>query len=146
MNKQITLSAFNDELAQVRTKNKEFLAQMNDGSIGFYRKCGFMGGKMMDVTQTFYDNIASQYDKLFLDWNATTQEQAVILNKIFNHNGFNTSAHILDCTCGIGTQAIGLAALGYLVTDADISDGELVEAKARAESLGVKRKNLQKRI
>ena len=30
----------------------------------------------MDITQTFYDNMASQYDKLFLDWNATTQEQA----------------------------------------------------------------------
>ena len=29
MNKQITLSAFNDELAQVRTKKKEFLAQMD---------------------------------------------------------------------------------------------------------------------
>ena len=28
MNKQITLSAFNDELAKVRTKKKEFLAQM----------------------------------------------------------------------------------------------------------------------
>ena len=63
----------------------------------------------MDITQTFYDNMASQYDKLFLDWNATTQEQAVILNKIFNNNGFSTSAHILDCACGIGTQAIVLA-------------------------------------
>ena len=41
-----------------------------------------MRGKIMDITQTFYDNMASQYDKLFLDWNATTQEQAVILNKI----------------------------------------------------------------
>ena len=91
----------------------------------------------MDITQTFYDNMASQYDKLFLDWNATTQEQAVILNKIFNNNGFSTSAHILDCACGIGTQAIGLAALGYPVTASDISDGELVEAKARAESQGV---------
>ena len=56
----------------------------------------------MDITQTFYDNMASQYDKLFLDWNATTQEQAVILNKIFNNNGFSTNAHILDCACGIG--------------------------------------------
>ena len=28
----------------------------------------------MDITQTFYDNMASRYDKLFLDWNATTQE------------------------------------------------------------------------
>ena len=46
-------------------------------------KPGFVGGRIMDITQTFYDNMASQYDKLFLDWNATTQEQAVIMNKIF---------------------------------------------------------------
>lgn len=87
----------------------------------------------MDLTQTFYDSMASQYDKLFLDWHKATQEQAVILNKIFNNNGYNTSARILDCACGIGTQAIGLAALGYHVTASDISDGELVEAKARAK-------------
>ena len=29
MNKQITLSSFNDELAKVRTKKKVFLAQMD---------------------------------------------------------------------------------------------------------------------
>ena len=90
----------------------------------------------MDIIQTFYDNMASQYDKLFMDWNATTQEQAVLLNRIFNNYGFNTNAHILDCACGIGTQAIGLASLGYPVTASDISDGELVEAKARAKSQG----------
>ena len=36
MNKQITLSAFNDELAQVRTKNKELLAQMNISGLYYY--------------------------------------------------------------------------------------------------------------
>ena len=41
----------------------------------------------MDITQTFYDNMASQYDKLFFDWNATTQEQAAILNRTFPMNG-----------------------------------------------------------
>ena len=40
----------------------------------------------MSITQTFYDNLASQYDKLFLDWQDTTQEQAVILDKIFVSN------------------------------------------------------------
>ncbi len=32
----------------------------------------------MSITQTFYDNLASQYDKLFLDWEDTTHEQASI--------------------------------------------------------------------
>ena len=87
----------------------------------------------MDITQTFYDNMASHYDKLFQDWEATTREQAVILDQIFRDNGFHRSAKVLDCACGIGTQAIGLAALGYGVTASDISDGELREAKIRAE-------------
>ena len=67
----------------------------------------------MDITQDFYNNLASQYDKLFQDWQSTTREQAVILNRIFNDNGFDTTAHVLDCACGIGTQSIGLASLGY---------------------------------
>ena len=86
----------------------------------------------MSITQTFYDNLATQYDKLFLDWQATTAEQALILEKLFEGNGFDSSAHILDCACGIGTQAIGLAARGYDVTGSDISEGELAEAKERA--------------
>ena len=86
----------------------------------------------MDITQTFYDNIASEYDKLFEDWNAATHEQAVILNRIFTDKGFDLSASILDCACGIGTQDIGLAALGYAVTASDISDAELAEAEKRA--------------
>lgn len=92
----------------------------------------------MNITQTFYDDMASQYDKLFLDWQATTQEQALILNKLFKENGFDKSANILDCACGIGTQAIGLASLGYPVTASDISDGELAEAKERAAKNHVK--------
>ena len=91
----------------------------------------------MNITQTFYDNLAAQYDKLFLDWQATTKEQAVILDKIFKDNGFDNTARILDCACGIGTQAIGIAAMGYDVAASDISDGELAEAKERAARNGV---------
>ena len=92
----------------------------------------------MDITQTFYDNMAAQYDKLFLDWEAASHEQALILNKIFADSGFDRTARILDCACGIGTQAIGLAAIGYSVTASDISDGELAEAIVRAEKNGVR--------
>ena len=60
----------------------------------------------MSITQSFYDNMAAQYDKLFLDWEEATREQAVILDKIFSELGFDRSAHVLDCACGIGTQAI----------------------------------------
>ena len=92
----------------------------------------------MSIIQTFYNNLATQYDKLFLDWQATTREQAEILHKIFESNGFDNTAKVLDCACGIGTQAIGIAACGYNVTASDISDGELVEAEKRAKDNNVK--------
>ena len=53
-------------------------------------------------------------------WQATTKEQAEILHKLFENNGFDQSAKILDCACGIGTQSIGLATMGYHVTASDI--------------------------
>ena len=88
----------------------------------------------MDIIQTFYNQLASAYDKLFLDWQTTTREQAEILDRIFLQNGFDRTASVLDCACGIGTQSIGLAALGYPVTASDISRGELAEAVKRAEA------------
>ena len=91
----------------------------------------------MDIIQTFYDSMASQYHKLFQDWNATTREQAAILDRLFRENGFDPCARVLDCACGIGTQAIGLAAAGYCVTASDISDAELEQAKERAADNGV---------
>ena len=48
----------------------------------------------MDITQTFYNNLAATYDKLFSDWQATTREQAVLLDKLFHDNGFDRSAKI----------------------------------------------------
>ena len=76
--------------------------------------------------------MASRYDRLFEDWHAAVRRQAVILDRIFAGHGFDKTARVLDCACGIGTQAIGLAALGYPVTASDISSEELKEAAARA--------------
>ena len=91
----------------------------------------------MNITQTFYDDLAPQYDKLFQDWDADTRLQAGILRRLMEGCGIDASANILDCACGIGTQAIGLAELGYRVTASDLSTGELAEAKARARRRGV---------
>ncbi len=91
----------------------------------------------MDIVQKFYDDMASNYDKLFADWQATTKEQADIIDKIFNRFGLGKDSNVLDCACGIGTQAIGLARLGYNVWASDLSEGELQEAKNRAEAAGV---------
>lgn len=91
----------------------------------------------MDITQTFYNNLATQYDKLFYDWQSAIREQGEILSKLFQDNEFDKTAKILDCACGIGTQSIGLALLGYNVTGSDISGEELKEAKERSKKNNV---------
>ena len=87
---------------------------------------------MDNITQAFYNSLAHHYDKLFLNWDEATREQAVILDKIFCDYGIDKSSSVLDCACGIGTQAIGLAALGYSVTASDFSENAIAEAKKRA--------------
>lgn len=64
----------------------------------------------------------------------------MILEKIFSNNGFDRASLVLDCACGIGTQAVGFARLGYDVTASDISDAEIKEAKRRAAA-NIARKN-----
>ena len=91
----------------------------------------------MDIIQTFYDELALQYDKLFLDWEASVKEQAIILDKLIKENGYSNKCEILDCACGIGTQAIGLASSGYRVSASDISEEEIKEAKKRAKKNNV---------
>lgn len=90
-----------------------------------------------NIVQTFYDAMAPEYDKFYLDWDAAVDGEAMFLQKLFSEYGFDKTARILDCACGIGTQALGLAALGYSVTASDISAGGLAEARRRAAQKGV---------
>ena len=41
----------------------------------------------MNIIQTFYDDMATRYDKLFLDWETESDEQAVILDRLFQDRG-----------------------------------------------------------
>lgn len=91
----------------------------------------------MDVVKTFYDGLAGEYDKLFADWGEAARRQAEVLERIFAAHGFGRDSTVLDCACGIGTQALGLAALGYRVTGSDISPAALAEARERARDAGL---------
>lgn len=91
----------------------------------------------MDIVQDFYDRMAPGYDRLFQDWTRETRSQALLLEQLFGEFGFEKGASLLDCACGIGTQALGLAELGYLVTASDFSKGALAETERRAGERGV---------
>lgn len=48
-----------------------------------------------------------------------------------------TAKTVLDVSCGIGTQSIGLAKLGYEVTSSDLSAAEVEHARQEAARKGV---------
>lgn len=91
----------------------------------------------MDIVQDFYDSMASSYDRLFEDWTEESHRQAVTLDRLFRDFSLDKGSDLLDCACGIGTQAIGLAELGYHVTASDYSRRELDQAEKRAGDRGV---------
>ena len=59
------------------------------------------------------------------------QRQAGMLNSVIREFWGYVST-VLDVSCGIGTQAIGLSSLGYIVTASDLSPEEVERAKQEA--------------
>jgi glycine/sarcosine N-methyltransferase len=86
----------------------------------------------MDVAQT-YDDLAEQYHLIFENWELSVKRQAAVLSSILHRNcGLTTTSTILDCACGIGTQSLGLAELGFRVTGCDVSPRAVERARLEA--------------
>jgi len=91
----------------------------------------------VDQTQRFYDALASDYDLIFADWQAAVRRQAEILDRIIRgHYLAAWPLSVLDCTCGIGMQAIGLALRGYRVHATDVSAAAVGRAQREAAAAG----------
>jgi 2-polyprenyl-3-methyl-5-hydroxy-6-metoxy-1,4-benzoquinol methylase len=86
----------------------------------------------MNKTDKFYDNLSPYYHLIYPDWDKSILKQADQLDKIIQ-NLLGGAQTILDVSCGIGTQALGLAGIGYDVTASDLSTGEIDRAKEEAE-------------
>jgi SAM-dependent methyltransferase len=76
----------------------------------------------------FYDHIAQDYHLLYSDWVKTISDQAAVLSQMIESLLGQGKGTVLDCACGIGTQALGLASLGYTVTGTDISPKAVARA------------------
>lgn len=88
-------------------------------------------------TSGFYDAFAPNYHLAYGgNWDAAVERQGVALDGLIQAAVPGASA-VLDCSCGIGTQAIGLALRGYRVTGTDVSKGEIARARTEAERFGV---------
>jgi SAM-dependent methyltransferase len=87
-------------------------------------------------TQSFYDDLAGDYDALHADWPASVRRQGEDLDRLIRGELGDAAQALLDCSCGIGTQAIGLALRGHDVLATDLSPASVVRARHEAASMG----------
>jgi len=84
-----------------------------------------------------YDDIAELYHLIYEDWNTAIVRQAVALDHVITGLLGRAPHRLLDVSCGIGTQALGLAARGYRVSAADLSAGAVARARREARCRGL---------
>jgi len=84
----------------------------------------------------FYDQLAGAYHLIFADWRQAIRWQGGVLDGIIRHQLDGAHLSVLDCSCGIGTQVIGLAERGYRVHGTDISPAAVERARQEAELTG----------
>jgi glycine/sarcosine N-methyltransferase len=87
--------------------------------------------------ESFYDGLASEYHLIFGDWWSAAQWNGDILSRLLAAEGVDPPSEVLDCTCGIGTQALSLATYGYRMTGTDLSHSSIARAKAEADSRSI---------
>jgi 2-polyprenyl-3-methyl-5-hydroxy-6-metoxy-1,4-benzoquinol methylase len=76
----------------------------------------------------FYDRMAGLYHLIYQNWDESIKRQAEQLSSIIQERWGAGSKRILDVSCGIGTQAIGLAQRGFVVIASDLSAGAIARA------------------
>jgi SAM-dependent methyltransferase len=85
----------------------------------------------------FYDQLASLYHLVFQHWDESIERQAGQLTSIIHERWGVGAKAILDVSCGIGTQALGVAKRGFAVSASDLSAAAISRAKAEAQRRAV---------
>jgi SAM-dependent methyltransferase len=93
---------------------------------------------MRNPTRRFYDRLARDYHLIYADWNAAIELQSRAIDRLIRRELGKPSLDLLDCACGIGTQAIGLALRGYRVDATDLSGPAVCRAGREARARGAR--------
>jgi SAM-dependent methyltransferase len=89
------------------------------------------------MSAEFYDGLAPLYHLVYENWEASIERQGNALDSIIRSSLGGTPQSVLDVACGIGTQCLGLAALGHRVTGSDLSPAAVQRARREAASRGM---------
>ncbi len=84
---------------------------------------------MQEKINAFYDAIAEYYPLFYKDWDVKLEREGLSLRSIFRKKGI---VRVLVTACGVGTEAIPLADLGFEVVATDPSIGMLQKAQETA--------------
>jgi glycine/sarcosine N-methyltransferase len=88
---------------------------------------------MTNYIAEFYEPFAEVYHLIFDDWNASIARQAKAIDRLLRNELGKAQLRILDCACGIGTQAIGLSQVGHLITASDVCGKTIERARVEAQ-------------
>jgi SAM-dependent methyltransferase len=92
---------------------------------------------MANSVMPFYDQLSDDYHLLWEDWAQTVRGHGKFLNRLLRDRLGEGPLSVLDCCCGIGTQALGLALHGHRVHATDVSAPAVARAAREAAALGV---------
>jgi glycine/sarcosine N-methyltransferase len=92
---------------------------------------------MTERILSFYELLADHFHLIFDDWDKSIERQARILNPLLAAQGCGHPLKILDCACGIGTQALGFASFGHRVVASDLSRAAVRRATREAQIRGL---------
>jgi glycine/sarcosine N-methyltransferase len=88
--------------------------------------------------QQFYERLSDNYHLISIGWPDAVRLQGQIIDEVLTrHLKLPGPLTILDCSCGIGTQALGLALQSHKVTGSDISQKEIERAQKAAREFEV---------
>ena len=82
--------------------------------------------------QAFYDELAPLYHLVYENWEASVARQGTALASLIGEHWGPGARSVLDASVGIGTQALGLLALGFRVTGSDLSRAAVDRARREA--------------
>jgi SAM-dependent methyltransferase len=95
-------------------------------------------GRDLSAVVAFYDGLANDYHLVYGErWDEAVSRKGAVLDGLIRAHS-RSAVDVLDCACGIGTQAIGLARRGYRVVGSDVSELALERAEVEAACHGVK--------
>ena len=82
--------------------------------------------------QASYDEVAPLYHLVYENWEASVARQGAALASLIGEHWGAGARTVLDAAVGIGTQALGLLALGFRLTGSDLSHAAVNRAQREA--------------